>query len=288
MKQWGVALALCSAGWLLSASAGCRRPEEPLRQKLPPPALEGMTLNPLAGGAKLERDREYTILVRLQLITMELPEGATSHSEELWSYLNEEPVGGRVSSTLWQNGIRVGLGREADWPEIRQILSRLMAKSLYRWNMNHPPGDPVSVPLKKPRGVQTIFLLRADRTLIGYDYPAGDNVLTLVPTVDYDNPAAVHVAGAVTIRSARQHPQYVQTPAGYVLTHRPVHYRLPAMDFGLLVPAGGFVLVGPSSAAERESSPGAAFLIHEKDGVKFEKVLVILPEVFAAPVRPAD
>jgi hypothetical protein len=247
-----------------------------------------MALNPLAGGTKLEKDREYTILVRLQLITLELPGGATSHSEELWSYLNEEPVGARVSSTLWRNGIRVGLGREADWPELRQILSQLTAKSLYRWNMNHPPGDPVSIPLKKLQGVQTIFLLRPDRTLIGYDYPAGDNVLTLVPTIDYDNPAAVHVAGAITIRSALQRPQYVQTPAGYVLTRKPVRYRLPAMDFGLLVPAGGFVFVGPSSAAERETSPGAAFLIHEKDGVKFEKVLVILPEVFAARVRPAD
>ena len=288
MKQSGPAFLLCAAGWLLSASAGCQPDVAPLRQDLPPPIFEGQPLNPLAGGTKLEKDRTYVVLIRLQLIILELPSGATSRSEELWSYFSEEPVGARIGSTLGLNGVRVGLGREADWPEIRQALASLTARSLYRWNMNHPPGDPVSVPLKQGQDVQTIFLFRPDRTLVGSDYPPGDNVLTIVPTINYDEPDKVHVTGGVMVRTSYDRPQYVHTPAGFVLTRRPDRFRLPGMDFSLIVPAGGFVFVGPGSAAERDDSPGAAFLIHEKDGVKFERVLVILPEVFADLVRSAQ
>lgn len=270
---------------LAASAAGCQPPGEPLRQDLPPPVSAGQPMTPLKRGSRLEKDREFIFLVRLQLIAMELPLGSTTDSSELWSYLNEEPVGARVGSTLGINGVRIGLGREADWPEIRAILSRLTARPLRRWTLAQPPGEPLSIPLKQNQDVQTVFLKAADRTLTGYDYPPGDDVVTIVPTINYDDPTATHVTGALAVRSARRRPQYVETPTGYVLSSEPVRCPLPGMDFRLIVPPDQFVVIGPGAAARDEDSPGGAFLTIRREGVRFETVLVILPEVFAEPVR---
>lgn len=286
MRRRGLAI-LLAAGLTLSAPPGCRPAADPLRPRLPPPTAQGLELSPLAPGTKLQQSRQFVILVRVYLIALELPMGSVSDSEELWGYLNEEPLGARIGAALGLNGIRVGLGRDADWPQIRKTLMSLTARKPYTWNFNTPPAKAVSIPLKQTAGTQTIFQFAADRTLSGRDYEPGVNVLTIVPTIDYDNPSAVHISGAAAIRS-RPRPQYVETPGGFVLQNRPAVHRLPEMGFRLIVPPGGVVIIAPSQAAYRHTSPGAAFLINTQEGVRFEKVLVIVPEVFYAPVPQHD
>lgn len=267
---------------------GCAEQVEPLRPPLAPPRAGGVQLHPLAPGRKLDNPRAFMLLIRFRLITVELPIGSVSDSEELWSYLNEEPLGGRIGATLALNGIRVGLASEQTWPDVAKLLRRLTGKPLGRRNIVTLPGGSVPVVLKAAQPVQTLFLYRPDRTLIGNDYPPCDNMLMMAGTINYDDPAAVQLTAGAVLRSVRRRPRYVEGPSGYVLTAQATHYRLEEMAFTMKIPPGGFIVVGPGPDVRRATSPGHRFLVRTRRGLQFETILVIAPRVFAAPIRGGD
>ncbi len=278
-------ISLAAAGVGLAITAGCPPAADPARRgpaaALPPPT----PLSPLQRPAQPDSQSKFLRLVRLKFMAIDLPLGATGESERLWSYLDEEPVGARISVTLGQNGFRVGQGRGSDWPQMKDVIDRLTIKSWRSWILQSLPGNSVSIALKERQDVQTIFVFRRNRTLFAKDYPPGDNVLAIVPTLSYDDPTGVHMTASALIRTTRRRSQYVKTPAGYVIATAPVLHELPEMEFRLAVPQGGLVLIGPSKAAKDATSPGSAFLTHSVDGVRFEQILVIVPEVVAQPIR---
>lgn len=279
-----IALWVCGAA-ALAAGASCRPGAEPLRPPMPPPTVNGVPATPLS---ELGDDRPVearTLVIRHRLVTLQLPLGTASQTEEIWSYVNEEPTGARLGACLARNGMRIGLGRERDWPEIARILRRLTGQPLARGQLIARPGHPAAVALKKGQPVQTIFTFRLDGTLVGRDYPAGDNLLVLTAGVDFDAPRNVLLTGAPVVRSTRRRTRYVKGEAGYVLASKPIHHRLEELAFRLSVAPGGFVMVGPGREVARATSPGNRFLVHRQEGERFETVLVIAPEVFLAPAR---
>lgn len=268
-------------------AAGCQQPGEPLRPPLPPPVKGSAPLGPRSRTDANEATRKL-LVVRLRLVTVQLPIGSVSDSEELWNYLDEEPVGARIGSGLAYNGFRAGLGQDSAWPDIAKILRQLTGQPLTRSHMLAQIGQPLAIVLKPGQDAQTIFTFRPDRTLYGQDYPPGDNVLTLTAGVDLDKPSDVHLMCAPLIRSTRRRPRYVKEPGGYLLSAEATYYPLEELEFQFKVPAGGFILIGPGRGLKRPSSPGYHFLVREKNGAKFETILVIAPEVFYAPVRESE
>ncbi len=267
---------------------GCREQVEPLRPPLAPPRSGGVEMHPLARGRKLDNPRTYMLLIRFRLITVELPIGSVSDSEELWSYVNEEPVGGRMGANLARNGIRVGVASEQIWPDVAKLLRRLTGKSLSRRHVVTHPGAAVATVLKAGQPPQRVFLFRPDRTLIGNDYPRCDNVLMMAGTINYDEPTDVYLTAGAVLRSVDRRSRYVESGPGYVLTSLPTYYRLEDMGFTVQIPAGGFVIVGPGPDVRRDTSPGHRFLVRTRRGLQFETILVIAPEVFAAPIRGGE
>ena len=270
------------------AVGGCKWPygAPDLLPSEPPPVDQAgrpMAAVPPAAGAEATKD--FMLVVRLRMLTVQLPAGTVSRSEELWSYLNEEPLGARASTGLSLNGIRVGLGDAAAWPDVARLLRTLTGRELYRSLTLIRPGAPMSLILKPSQPAQTLFVFRPDRTLFGRDYPPGDNVLTLDVGVDFDRPASVRIAGTPLIRSSGRRQQYVQTDTGYTLNSEPDYFSVDGMSFQFTVAPGGFVLIGPGSDCSRASSPGNHFLVHQRKGADYESVLVISPEVFAAPTQ---
>ncbi|HET6429204.1 MAG TPA: hypothetical protein VFJ30_12380 [Phycisphaerae bacterium] len=263
--------------------AGCARPIE-LRPEIPPPTQAGVPLTPLARNVPNEA-ASHILAVRLRLITLQLPLGASSGSEEIWSYLNEEGVAAGAASPLAYNGVRAGMGRENAWPDVARVLTRLAGRTLQRSQLVTVPGSTVPIVLQQFAEEQTIFIFRADRTLFGRDYPPGDNVLMTATGIDLDNPSSVRLSCTPLVRTTRRRNRYVQTPTGYQLREEPDYLPIPELQLGFTVPAGGFVLIGPGQEAQRETSPGSRFLLRRQRGVPFETILVIAPEVFTAPVR---
>jgi len=263
--------------------AGCNRPIQ-LRPEIPPPTEAGMPLTLLSPNAPKE-EAQHILAIRLRLITLQLPLGASSESEEVWGYLNEEGVTGGRASPLAYNGFRAGMGTEGVWPDVARVLTRLAGGTLQRSNLVTRPGTTVPFVLKHFAEEQTIFTFRADRTLFGRDYPPGDNVLMTATGVDWDNPSSVRLSCTPLVRTTHRRSRYVRTPTGYALRQVPDYLPIRGLEMGFTIPAGGFVVIGPGQDVRRESSPGNHFLVQRTRGVPFETVLVIAPEVFTAPVR---
>ena len=257
-----------------------------LRPALPPPTIGATPLTPLSTKSPEVQAKEV-MAVRLRMMTLQLPMGTASSSEEIWSYLDEEALGAAVHVSLAYNGLRAGMGTEANWPDVARVLRRLAGRSLQRSHAVATPGSSLPIVLNRFPDKQTIFTFRADRTLVGRDYPPGDNLLVMATGIDWDNPSAVYLSCTPVVRTAQRRRRYLLQNGRYVVTDAPDYLPIHELRFSFTVPPGGFILIGPGTEVRRESSPGNHFLIRRKKGVPFETVLVIAPEVFAAPVRSA-
>ncbi len=280
MKRWSPICVL----FAVLVFSGCDRPAEPLHLPGDPPVVGGVTLTPLKRTSK-QNPRDFLLVVRISLITVQVPVGSVSNSEQLWSYLDEEPVGARVGSALARNGIRVGRGRKDAWGDVAGILQKLTGQPLNRTMLLSSPGTPMPIVFKPQQKAQTIFTYRRDGSLFGRDYPAGDNVLMTTATINYDDPSAVYMTATPVIRSIRRRRRYIKHAGRYAFTSEPIYYRLGEMDFRFKVPRGDFLLIGPAAESRRPSSPGRHFLIHRRQAMEYETVVIIAPEVFAAPVK---
>ena len=285
MRRWTLVLGISLLGLGLGV-IGCPPIGQPTRERTDPPRIRKVRLNPLPPGGKLIDPRDYRLIVRIQLTTVRLPMGATSKSEDLWSYINEEPLGVRTGVTLARNGVRVGLGVRQARTDVDKILRRLTGKPLSPTQLEGLPGSPMALVLKRGQGDQTIFLFRPDGTLTGADYPPGDNLLMLTANIDPDDPTTVRMVGSAVIRSTRRRQRFVDKPGGIVRVSEPNYFPLEDAGFKITVPAGGFILVGPGPKVGRVNSLGRRFLVHADRGMEFETVLVIAPKVFAAPIKP--
>ncbi|MDY7011185.1 MAG: hypothetical protein SVV80_10610 [Planctomycetota bacterium] len=266
---------------------GCAEPKDPLPQPGDPPVVNGAALMPF-DRVKKENQRDFILVVRINLITVQIPIGSVSNSEQLWGYLDEEPVGARVGSALSSNGIRVGLGRKDAWKDISGILQQLTGEPLNRTTLLVPPGAPMPIVFKPQQKEQTIFTYRRDESLFGRDYPAGDNVLMTMATINFDEPSAVWMTATPVVRSSQRRRRYVKQAGEYALTSEPIYYHLGDLGFRFKVPRGDFILIGPDQQAQQHSSPGYHFLVHNRQALEFETVVIIAPEVFAAPARKKD
>lgn len=230
----------------------------------------------------------YRLVVRIKVVTIEAPVGTVSNSERVWSWLDEELVGPETLVNLGRNGFRIGVGRRDDWPAVAKILqSVLHAKGLTETLLIAKPRDPVSFVLKQRQGVQTIFTFHPDRTCSGADYPPGDNLLTLACTFDAEDPTKLRAIGVPQIRTTRHRARIVKRAAGMTVVEQPTTYSFDPLVFQLRFAGGDFVMIGPGVQAARAVTVGHHFLIKKKGQAQaklFETVLVLIPEVVAAPV----
>jgi hypothetical protein len=222
-------------------------------------------------------------IIRMNIIYIEVPVGQASSSEEIWSYLDEEPIGADRLISLGRNGIRVGLGRSKSMPDIIRVLKRMTGTALGRRLAVGRSGAPHNIVLKRSQGIQTIFNFHADRSLSGSDIPPGDNVLTLVCTVDQDDADRIIMTGLPQIRSTKTKMQYRSGPSGVSIVNKPVMFGFKDLLFQTPMKPGEFLVIGPGAASLRPHSVGRHFFIEKKQGIDFEIVLVVTPKAEMLP-----
>jgi len=248
----------------------------------PQPKMPGWEeADPNAAG----KARRYRLIVTVRLTTVEVPVGTASGSEEIWSYLDEEPVRTVGSGSLGRNGLRVGLGRTGSWPDLARVLKRMTGRSPRQQLVAATPGDPLPVVLKERQDVGTIFTFHDDRTLTGRDYPPGDYVLAMACTLNEDDLSRILITAVPQVRTTRRQPGFEMGVKGPAMTLRAEVFNFTPLTFQLEVPAKGFLVVGPGANARNPSSVGHHFLVRKKEGMEFETLLVLHPEVLAAPLK---
>jgi len=228
---------------------------------------------------------QFKLIIRIRMTTIEVPVGTASGSEEIWSYLDEEPISTVRSVSLGRNGIRVGLGRKDAWPDLATVFKRMTGRAPGQSVMAAMPNDPLQIILQEHQDEATIFTFRDDRTLRGQDYPVGDYLLTIACTLDEDDLSKVMLTALPQVRSSARTTKFEITSLGPRVVNQPETYSLSDLTFQLMVPPKGFLLIGPGANARNPSTVGHHFLTHKREGVEFETLVVLMPEVLAAPIR---
>ena len=216
--------------------------------------------------------------IQLQIGTVEIPEGMASGSEDLWSYLDEEPLALR-SLVLGLNGFRVGIGREDSWQEVGAILKKLTGRQFRTSTLQTFINRPTNVSIRRAMPIQTIFFYDADQTLSGRDFPAGENLITFAFSFDEDHREKTILSALPQIRSARKEKQYRMINGVPTFVSLPKLFALPEVGFQVALGKDDFLVIGPGAQARRPSSVGNHFLTTLREGVPFETVLILRAKV---------
>ena len=224
----------------------------------------------------------FILMVRVTIVTIEVPVGTVSGSERLWSYLNEELLDPRRLATLGRNGLRIGAGRRSSWPDVLRLLTKMTGRAMKQSGLMLPPGSIMPCVVKQHQPIQTIFTFRDDGTCSGADYPPGENLLTFACTFDPDQPKNIMLTGIPQIRSQHNQPRVVQRAGGATIIEKPTIFTFDELTFQLKLAGGDFVVIGPGAQAARRDSVAHHFLIKKRGGIQYETILALVPEVVAA------
>ncbi len=246
-------------------------PFKPADDKDIPPALRNRIADP--------DDPDVIHMILLQLVTVQVPTGVASGSEELWSYLDEEPVSLR-STVLGLNGFRMGVGRSDVWKDLQRVLKKMTGQEQKTTHVQIFPGQVAPIVLKRKQPIQTIFTYFNDQTLSGSDYPPGDNLLTLTCGIDENHSDRILLTAVPQIRSTKKVGQISADHGAPKIAYRPKLYTLRPLTFQLTVGHNDFLIIGPGIEARRPSSIGHHFLSRTKAGMDYETVLVLRPRIF--------
>ncbi|MFW6132852.1 MAG: hypothetical protein ACOC8F_03070 [Planctomycetota bacterium] len=226
--------------------------------------------------------REYALIVRMRMVTISVPLGAASGSEQLWSYLNTEAIEAVRTGSLGRNGLRAGLAPRESWQDVADVLEQMTGTRRKTTVMTCLPGGAVSVEVRRDQPMQTLFVYNRDRTLSGRDYPPADNLLTFFCSLNPDDPSQVTLTVLPQLRTARRRPAVVNRGEVPMIASRPTYFSFEDLAFRVTVPSRDVLIIGPGSGSRRSSSVGNRFLLKRRDGVPHETVLVVIPQVIAA------
>ncbi|MFP4354032.1 MAG: hypothetical protein ACLFUJ_02825 [Phycisphaerae bacterium] len=278
--------ALAIAAILLAVPTGCSQSAGPPRRVQGSggravPAGQGTIL---PGRTETETQKqEFIRAIRLRLYTIEVPIGLASATEEIWSYLDEEAVGARTHVALGLNGMRVGLGRGQDWPELAGILQKLTGRKIRDGATHLLPGNTTSISMKRDVPVQPLFFYRPDRTLTGQVYPDGEFLLSVSCGLNPEDTSQLLFTAMPHLRTVIDRPRYINRNGAVSVIRGPQFIEFRDLLFQLSVPSESYVVIGPGRESRRKTSMGHCLLVHYRKGIPFETVLVIVPEAFSAP-----
>ncbi len=261
------------------ACIGCNETQQPkpLTSSLSAPVLVPVT--PEANGNSPTRPVQYFFVTTLRMVVVQVPAGMISGSEDIWSYVDEEPVAAGRSAVLGRNGLRIGVGRRGGWDDVVKVLRKMTGRALSESSSASVPGSPQHIVLKEQQPAQTIFISNVDQTVSGSDYPAGDAVLSLACSLSEDDPNSMILTGLPQIRSTARRPQIIRDEAGLRMLDLPTMHPFTPLAFQMTIQRNDFLVIGPGVESRRKSSIGNIFMVRQKEGIEFETLLVIMPEV---------
>ena len=227
-------------------------------------------------------------VVRLRMATIELPFGSVTNSQTVWSGLDEKPVHQTEPGILARNGIRMAVGGGEKWPQLAEALTELSGRPLPHQIMHTVPGRPFHIPLGRHPDGQTIFIRYPDGTLSGDDYPPSYNALAVLCTLDAARTSGMRITLVPQVHSLHREVHFRKGSKRFGVSKDQAIYGFPPLQCRTPVPANGFLLIGPGAGATQPTSVGHRFLCYQTDGIKFETVLVLMPQVLTQTIKASS
>jgi len=213
------------------------------------------------------------------VLRVQATRGVFSESGKIWNALDEEVIPADTRAILRKNGLRIGLGEQSAWPQIKALLDAEKVKVF----QNHRPvqnGLPLIIEVDPRPRDQTLFLFRPDGSMPGATFPQSTNVLRIEYWIPVTDAEAVMLELMPEIRQQRFQPRPSPGPSGWV---QPPSYQpsRPLRELAARVRVGpdAFLALGPSRAAHQHHLAGSLLLCEEIDGRPFESMYFITPKV---------
>jgi hypothetical protein len=221
------------------------------------------------------------------MAVVELPVGAASGGQDIWRCLDEGLIGADRSRALHRNGLRVGLIKAGNLPDLLDVLGKLTGRKLAYGTHAALSGEPVCLTLKKNQPPQMVFAFDGDGSAHGADYPAGDHVLVVSYRLNdmEETPSTVLLTVVPQIRPAPgKTADDSMIPGAEFRTDQEI-FSFEQAAFSVTLPVGDILVIGPSRESGRPSSVGSSLLTGHRNGVPFETVLLLIPQVVPASIR---
>lgn len=242
----------------------------PAEQGVPTP-LEGLTLRSVV-----------VQTIDFGILRVRAAAGTFSRSEKIWNPISEDVLPADTQMMLHNNGLRIGVGKHASWPQIKAALDaeKVEVSQDEQVLQNSVPLNIEVNPL--PRD-QTVFLIRSDGTMPGAFFPQSTTALRIEYWIAPNAPDTVMIELIPEIRLARTAGQSNLAVAALQNTTAGQPCRpLRELTARLRVGPGEFFAIGPSRIANQDHLAGSLLLAEEIDGRKLESMCFITPKILSS------
>jgi len=229
--------------------------------------------------------RTIPVVISLDVYQLAVPFGAVSRNEEFWQRVDEDRIDIGTHDLLLKNGIRIGLGRDSDWPYFKGLLGKYPNARSVRDRTQVGKEGYIELLMRSAIPDQVIFGLDDHNEHWGRRFEKCDDLLGISYVASTHNPGEATVKVCPIVRGLRRYfrVSIFNEETQFELT-QPEH--LYDMGVEAAIPMNDFLIVAPSKAAKMTTSMGYTFLMTEGNTTAVEHVLVIVPRLYRTDEPP--
>jgi hypothetical protein len=220
------------------------------------------------------------VVIAMDVYHLTVPAGAISRNDDFWKRVDEDRIDIGIHDLLLKNGIRVGVGHDADWPYFKGLLGRYPSARSARGRTEAGREGYVELEMKTGVAEQVLFGLDDHDQDWGRRFEKCDDLLGVSFIASTHNPGEATVKVCPIVRGIRRYYRVsiYNEETQFELT-QPEH--LYDMRIEARLPLNDFLIVAPSESAGRNiDSMGHTFLITDGQAEPIEHCLVMVPRAY--------
>lgn len=222
--------------------------------------------------------RRATLLeVSVSILRVEVPRDQRPALAALWNHVREDALDLSNRERLQANGLRVGVGLEAEWSAVSNVLDAVDGvRTVVRDPVRLPPRFPLALELDTAAHDQTLFFMASDGVLTGESWPASRNVLRISYDFDQEQPQRLLFLVVPEVRQVRTGWQWTPTPKGLAKQPSYAGRAVAAAAMEVSLAPGEFLVLAPGSEGDVPGMVGRTFLVQEDGEGRVSDSLVFL------------
>jgi hypothetical protein len=239
-------------------------PQRAISTAAPPPAASDAN-PPLTGSG----------IITGVMYHLQMPFGANSRDDAFWKLLDEDVVDVETNLNLNRNGLRVGRGRVADWPDYLKLLVAESAIKLEETRFTAGPSfEDARLPMSDALPQELLFIYD-DHGLTMRSFDDCQNFFSLAFQWAPRKPGTIRLTICPVIMAWRTRRDYSLSddPAPVKYLERLNYYDL---HFRADIARGEFLALGTTPATEDPNRIGSRFLTRDGPNQRYEELLILV------------
>jgi len=256
---------------LFLATIGCSANSPPP----PPPQSAVSTAAPPLAGSHANPPLTGSGIITGAIYHLQMPLGANSRDDAFWKLLDEDVVDVPTNLNLNRNGLRVGRGRVADWPEYLKLLIAESAIEIEK--IEYAAGWSFEDALQPMSDIlpEELLFIYDDHGLTMRSFDDCQNLLSLKFQWAPRKPRTIRLTICPVIEAWRTRRDYSLSddPPAVKYLERLNYYDL---HFTADIAPGEFLAVGTTTATEDPNRIGSRFLTCDGPNQRYEELLILV------------